>query len=264
MKFYGKTDRGKVRKENQDSFILKKTQNDFVAAVVCDGMGGENAGKLASQTASEHFMKELLEGIKTETDIGALMLRSAGKANSAVFERASVDLSCRGMGTTLVAAVVGSDGSANVINIGDSRAYLIGRGRTERVTRDHSLVEELVSRGQITPMEARTHPQKKYITRALGVEAKAECDLFTTKLYPGQVMLLCSDGLSNLFPDEELLSYYTKRRDPKAFCRTLMKAALSRKATDNVTVVVIGPAGENKISLRSPFYSSKYHSNGGC
>lgn len=256
MKFYGKTDRGKVRKENQDSFILKKAQNDFVAAVVCDGMGGENAGMLASRTASEHFMKELLEGLRTETDIGTLMLRSAGKANTAVFERASVDPACRGMGTTLVAAVVGSDGSATVINIGDSRAYLIGRGRTERVTRDHSLVEELVSRGEITSEEARVHPQKKYITRALGVEAKAECDLFTTKLNPGQVMLLCSDGLSNLLPDEEMLDYYTKRHDPKAFCRTLMKAALSRNATDNVTVVVIGSVGEKKISLRkSPFHS---------
>lgn len=240
MKFYGQTDIGKVRKENQDSFVLEKLENGIIAAVICDGMGGENAGREASRIGSAAFMEGLLPQLDGDADIDIkdAILRAAAFANSSVYSRSLEDEACRGMGTTLVGAVI-SDDRAFVFNIGDSRAYLRNGPDFRRVTRDHSLVEELVRLGKITVEEARVHPRKNLITRALGIGPEVECDLFEVEFPPKARLLLCSDGLSNMISDEELFEQCRKSREPRTLCRALMKKALSRGAPDNVTVVAV-------------------------
>ena len=145
------------------------------------------------------------------------------------------------MGTTIVGGVIKSNGKGYIINVGDSRAYLIGhRGESIRqITRDHSLVEELVEYGAITKEQAKRHPQRNVITRALGSEANVEPDFYEINLAPGDMLILCSDGLSNIVSDEEMLDYAVEYPEPEILCRALMSKALNRGARDNVTVVVI-------------------------
>ncbi len=240
MKFYGQTDKGKVRKENQDCFVLEKLDNGIVAAVICDGMGGANAGRIASESASSVFMEYLLPKLKadSEADIQKLVAGAAAYANTVVYQRSLSDVSYRGMGTTMVGAVV-RDNEATVFNIGDSRAYIRDSEGFRRMTRDHSLVEELVQIGEITSEEARVHPQKNLITRALGIGAEVKCDIFVSEFHAKERILLCSDGLSNIITDEELSEQCRKSREPRTLCHALMKKALSRGAPDNVTIVVI-------------------------
>ena len=146
-----------------------------------------------------------------------------------------------GMGTTIVGGVIKSNGKGHIINIGDSRAYLISRrGETIRqITRDHSLVEDLVEYGAITREQALTHPQRNVITRALGSDATVEADYFEFELQSGDVLLLCSDGLSNIVSDEEMQKCTSERQDPEQLCRALMHMALERGARDNVTVLAV-------------------------
>lgn len=240
MKFYGQTDKGKVRKENQDSFVLEKLDNGIVAAVICDGMGGANAGRIASESASSAFMEHLLPELEKdpEADIGKLVTEAAAYANAAVYQRSISEKACRGMGTTIVGAVV-RESEATVFNIGDSRAYIRDGADFRRITRDHSLVEELVQSGEITSEEARVHPKKNLITRALGIGPEVKCDIFVSELPAKARLILCSDGLSNMIPDNELFEQCRKSREPRTLCHALMKKALSRGAPDNVTVIAI-------------------------
>ena len=138
----------------------------------------------------------------------------------------------------MVAAVIYGD-SAYVLNVGDSRCYKITRKRMVQVTRDHSLVQDMVDRGEITPAEARTHPRRNVITRALGVNELVPCDVFTPKLQPGDMLLLCSDGLTNMLDDAEIFSCRRRNPDPLSLGRALMAEALGRGARDNVTIVII-------------------------
>jgi len=240
IRFWGLTDKGAVRAQNQDSYYLKPIGETLVAAVVCDGMGGARAGNIASalavETASAYL--ESLTGEELISAPGQCLTQAADLANQAVYHKGLHEQECRGMGTTMVAALV-TPGKAQVLNIGDSRAYRIGEEGISKVTRDHSLVEDLVHRGEITPEEARLHPQKNLITRCLGSEAKARTDLYEVELAPGEFLLLCSDGLSNTLTDQELLYEVLHGGEPENCCQRMLEIALSRGAPDNVTAVLI-------------------------
>lgn len=240
IRFWGITDRGAVRAQNQDFYYLKPVGDGTAIAIVCDGMGGARAGNVASSLAAETASR-YLESLSAEELFHAPdehLTQAAEKANEAVYHKAGREPECLGMGTTMVAAIIFEE-KAHILNIGDSRAYHIGAEGICKVTRDHSVVEDLVHRGEITPEEARLHPQKNLITRALGSEPKARTDLYEVKLKSGEFLLLCTDGLSNLLTDQEMLYEVLHGGTEGSCCRRMLDIALSRGAPDNVTAILI-------------------------
>ncbi len=232
MKIAGITHRGRVRRENQDAFYTWQGP-DCALGLVCDGMGGAQAGNVASAIAAQRFVEVLstMPGLPPQR-----MKRALELANTAVFQRSRSDPACRGMGTTLVAAFARED-EAHILNVGDSRCYRLSAEGIRQVSRDHSLVEELVALGRITAEEARVHPNRNIITRALGTEHQIRGDLFVEALAPGDRLLLCSDGLSNEVEDRELLALMAGSLEES--CQNLLQLALDRGAPDNVTVVLM-------------------------
>ena len=240
MNVFGITHRGAVRNENQDRIRYSQIGGDILTAVLCDGMGGANAGSVASTIASDTFMSHAansIDGSSTPSDMHTILTEAVNYANIKVYDRAFADFACMGMGSTLVGLLVNGK-RACVVNVGDSRAYLIGKRRITQITRDHSLVEDMVSRGKITRAQALNHPQRNIITRAIGVEASVSSDLFDIKLSSGNRILLCSDGLSNLISSEEMLLISGNNQTPEKTCEALVELALKRGAPDNVTVFV--------------------------
>ena len=240
MNIWGITDVGAVRQQNQDSYYIEQVEPDMGLGLVCDGMGGARAGNVASRLAVETF-RDTAHGQTQDQWRGepeSLLHFAAEQANQAVWYRAGIDPDCRGMGTTMVAALVIGE-TAYLLNIGDSRAYLVREDGISRITRDHSVVEDLVARGDITPEQARQHPQKNLITRALGAEEKVRADLYRQKVAPGDTLLLCSDGLINVVTDQEILYEVIHGGAHENCCRRLLDIALSRGAPDNVTVVLM-------------------------
>lgn len=236
---WGVTDKGAVRQQNQDAYYLDTTDKGVALAVVCDGMGGAKAGNIASALAVDTLVDALRsQDAAAAADPGQVLLDAAELSNSAVFYRASIDPDCRGMGTTMVAVLV-DGGEAYILNIGDSRCYLVSREGITKLTRDHSVVEDLVQRGEITPEEARLHPRKNLITRALGAEERVRADLYRQTLEEGDFLLLCSDGLSNSVTDQELLYEIVHGGAAEDCCRRLLKIAMDRGAPDNVTAVLL-------------------------
>jgi protein phosphatase len=246
MKSFGLTDKGRVRQDNQDCFIIEKCDSrDCLVLALCDGMGGAKAGGLASQLANKafvaHIYGRLTTRVKRHMDYPTVLRDACREANGVAYEYSQFDEAYSGMGTTIVGGVVKTNGSGYIINVGDSRAYLISRRyhAITQITTDHSLVEELVEYGAITKEEARVHPKKNIITRAIGTEPEVEPDYFEFTLQTSDVLLMCSDGLSNTITDEELLDYTTQYADPEQLCRALMSKALSLGAKDNVTVIAV-------------------------
>lgn len=237
---WGMTDRGIVRRENQDSCAYEiLADGDLAWGVVCDGMGGAKAGDVASKMAVEAFCAQMdqlkdLEGPPPAED---LLRAAAEDANRVVYLKAQTDEDCIGMGTTLVGLIL--QGTAlQVVNVGDSRAYRISQGSIRRITRDHSVVEDLVARGDLTPDQARYHPQKNLITRALGTSRRVKADLFQETVSPGDLLLLCSDGLVNQMTDQEICQEILAGGSPQEICQRLVKRTLDSGAPDNVTVVL--------------------------
>lgn len=241
MKFFGVTDCGKVRSENQDSLRWSSPGAELLTAVLCDGMGGAQAGRLASTMAADTFMSHAansLDESSAPADLQTILTEAVHYANARVYERAFSDYACMGMGSTLVGILVNGKRAA-VINVGDSRAYMIGKRRVAQITCDHSLVEDMVARGEITREQARSHPQRNIITRAIGVEASVAADVFDVKLHAGDRILLCSDGLSNLVSGEEMRIISGNHSEPEAVCNALLDLALKRGAPDNVSVFLV-------------------------
>lgn len=238
MKTWSMTDTGLVRKENQDAFAVR-TAFGHTLCVVCDGMGGAAGGKLASRVAVDTFSmemeKRLSPGAKPDR-LREVSVVAVALANRAVREAARNSEEYQSMGTTLVSAV-SFDGGAVIANVGDSRAYHITKERIVQVTRDHSLVEHMVERGDITAEEARRHPNRNLITRALGPDVDPECDCYTCQLLPGDFLLLCTDGLVNTVTDEEIRAEVL-RGDMETCMDRLLSISKSRGASDNVTVVL--------------------------
>ena len=239
MRVFSVSDKGPVRKENQDHGEACRLRVPRGAALlVCDGMGGANSGALASTLAAGAFLAHLKNRLSASRKNRMLlpywMREACAAANAAVYERACAEEAHAGMGTTLVAAVILGK-RAEILNVGDSRAYLI-RGETiTQLTRDHSVVAELTELGKITPEQARIHPNRNLITRAVGVDDHVEPDPYSVQLRRGDRLLLCSDGLSNTLEDDELLAVCRRSRDAAVICRTLVETAVARGAGDNVT-----------------------------
>lgn len=241
MEAWGLTDVGNVRSQNQDAFRIVELGKDALLAVVCDGMGGAKSGNVASRLASEVFSEEVKRSFSADLtpDEAEQMLCAAAKlANISVFEQSQLSEDYAGMGTTLVAALTYPRATL-VLNIGDSRAYLINADGVRCITRDHSVVEMMVQRGELTPEQAKTHPSKNLITRAVGTEETVFSDVFRVETEPEDCILLCSDGLSNQMADQEILFevVHGARRDD--CCRRLLEIAKNRGAPDNVTSVLI-------------------------
>jgi len=241
MDLWGTTDSGKVRRQNQDVFkVLYDEDRNVAVLVVCDGMGGANAGNVASALAADafmHYMGKYIEDIGVKSDIAMKMSDAVLAANRAVYDRSIQDEEHSGMGTTLTAAISTADGEV-VVNIGDSRAYHVTTSGITQVTKDHSVVEDMVSRGDLTRAEARRHPSKNLITRALGTNEDEEPDVFFLNMDQGDHLLLCSDGLSNVVLDSEILFELQSGIDVRESCEKLVETALSRGAPDNVTAVI--------------------------
>ena len=236
MNLWGVTDIGAVRNDTQDSYRMERLDEHTALAVVCDGMGGARAGNVASSTAVERFTQTLIEQHPQADGWAGALRHAVARANEEVYSISQDRPECRGMGTTLVAALA-TEETLWVVNIGDSRCYQVLDGAIRRVTRDHSLVENLVEQGEITREQARVHPQKNLITRALGVDRTVQEDLFELNNMGGY-LLLCSDGLSNIVTDEELRREVVAE-DKAGCCQRLLRLALERGAPDNVTAVLV-------------------------
>ena len=243
MNCFGLTDKGRTRPENQDSFLIEDCEKASCSILaLCDGMGGANAGGLASQLSAKAFVNHVYHHLSTFptrlSDYPRVMLEACDEANGVAWAYSQFGDHLAGMGTTLVAAVLRRNGSGYVLNVGDSRAYHLHRHTLRQISRDHSLVEELLEAGIITPEQALHHPQKNVITRALGSDQDVTADTFEVNLGPGDCLLLCSDGLSNIVPEDEITAVLNDSSTAEAACRDLMELALSRGAPDNVTIVV--------------------------
>lgn len=240
MQIWGLTDVGNVRQENQDAFSIVHFSRERALMLVCDGMGGAKSGNVASSLAVEVFVGEIRRAQKNATtpERAAQMLRDALElANKAVYEQAQLGEDYEGMGTTLVAAFLMRD-CAVIINVGDSRAYLFSKNGVKRLTTDHSIVEFMVQRGELTQEQAKNHPGKNLITRAVGTEPEVEGDIFVQKLQKDDCILLCSDGLSNEMADQEMLFEVVHGVRRSDCCQRLLNIAKNRGAPDNVTLTL--------------------------
>ncbi|MGE4548568.1 MAG: Stp1/IreP family PP2C-type Ser/Thr phosphatase [Intestinibacillus sp.] len=237
---YGKSDKGRVRPTNQDAFAIDLKPEAALIAV-CDGMGGANAGNVASKFAIESFMDVMRQSLRPQMDrsyICDVLTEGVASANRTVFDLASAQPEFRGMGTTLVGGMVTAD-SLILVNVGDSRAYRIGKNGAERLTKDHSYVEEMLRRGKLTEEAARRHPHKNLITRAVGIEPEVDCDLYEVELAADDILLLCSDGLSGLVRDEEIANLVHQARDLQSAVESLIDRALNNGGADNVTALLL-------------------------
>jgi protein phosphatase len=230
----GFTDPGRKRRRNEDSFVI-----DPPLFAVADGMGGAQAGEVASRLAAAAF-REFRDA--DDLDPQARLAAIIQEANRRIYERASEDAQVSGMGTTITAALVAADGLV-IGHVGDSRAYRLRAGKFEQLTDDHSLVADLVRSGRITPEEADTHPQRSVITRALGTDREVDVDTFTVAAEADDLFLLCSDGLTTMIDDEEIRDLVTRSGDLEQAGKGLVKAANKAGGEDNITVVLFRLSG---------------------
>ena len=241
MQYWGLTDPGCVRSQNQDTFMTEQLDRNTLLCVVCDGMGGAKSGNVASSLAAEVFVEEVRRTWNPGMDQEKIdrMLEAAVKlANFTVYDQAQQFEEFRGMGTTLVATLIQGK-SVTVVNVGDSRAYCVGRGGIRCLTVDHSLVQVMVQRGDLTPEQARTYPGKNFITRAVGTEPVVLSDLYHLDVDRGDSLILCSDGLSNMMDDQEILFEVVHGVTKEHCCQRLLDIAKNRGAPDNVTSVMV-------------------------
>lgn len=249
MFFYGITDVGKRRTANQDNFIVMRYASDVILAVVCDGMGGANGGNVASSVAATVFRDKMNDVERdnpmfygmTGDDILAALSSAAKEANRAVHQLSKTDSSLAGMGTTLVGCLV-SGVHAYVVNVGDSRLYLARDEEIKQISHDHSYVQYLVDMGKMSQEEAKNSKNKNLITRAVGTERSVESDLFTCDIKAGDMIVLCSDGLTNhVDPIEigEVVSGIKSGEDIQTACESLIASANDRGGLDNITAVIL-------------------------
>jgi len=241
MQSWGLTDPGCVRKQNQDAYRIEQLDRSTLLCVVCDGMGGAKSGNVASTLAVEVFVDEITSswtpGMDSER-IDQMLLGAVKLANFTVYDQAAQFEEFSGMGTTLVAALI-QDNRATLVNVGDSRVYGINRNGIHLLTKDHSLVQMMVDRGDLTPEVAKSYPGKNLITRAVGTEPVVLCDLYHKEVNKGDYLLLCSDGLSNVMDDQEILFEVVHGVNKERCCQRLLSIAKNRGAPDNVTSVLV-------------------------
>ncbi len=242
LRSYAITDIGRRRKLNQDYIYSSETPvgNLPNVFIVADGMGGHNAGDFASR----YTVETIVEEIRTSSEKNPVLLfgKAIEKANANTRKKASEDLALMGMGTTVVVATC-MEGSLEVANVGDSRLYLVNE-KIEQVTVDHSLVEEMIQMGGLDRITARTHPDKNIITRAIGARDAIEADFFSMELESGDILLLCSDGLTNMVEDEVIYRILKNGGSLKERAEKLVRVANDNGGKDNISVIIIEPLAD--------------------
>lgn len=240
MIFVGNTDIGKLRTENQDDFDYGSFDDETSWAIVCDGMGGANGGHLASNMVVDIVSKKIKLCYKKAMQVHSfenIFLSSIVTANVCVYDRAYFDEELKGMGTTIVAAMV-KNSAVCFAHVGDSRIYKISGNTITQLTKDHSLAQEMLDSGQITPEEFENYPRKNIITRAIGVSEKVDIDFGFTDLLPGEALILCSDGLSGLLSADDILNVY-QNTEFSSLADRYIHLANEKGGYDNITVVIM-------------------------
>ena len=239
MKVYSITDTGALREMNQDFCFASDTPvgNLENLYIVADGMGGNKAGDYASRYTTQRLVASVSRNAKKEPV--RIIKEAIEKANELLLQEANEDIDKQGMGTTLVAATI-FQGRLVVANVGDSRLYIVNEG-IRQITRDHSYVEEMVRLGKVDKSQARVHPDKNIITRAIGATADIEADFFEVELQEGDKILLCTDGLTNMVEDEKILDIIRSRESIQEACESLVELANHNGGRDNITVMLIEP-----------------------
>ena len=230
---------GYVRKCNEDSFFIPVEGHALALMMVADGMGGHNAGDVASRLAVYVVSRHIEEGIAAligPEEAPELIRNALTAANETIYAQSKAKDALSGMGTTLT-LVLFYEGTAYIAHVGDSRGYLVRDQRAIQITRDHSLIQELMDNGRITKEEMASHPQKNVITRSLGTEAYIEIDMYKVSIKPGDLFLLCSDGLIHYIDPEAYFSEENLKMSAASIAETLGSAALEMGGVDNITVV---------------------------
>lgn len=246
MKYYGITDRGLIRKNNQDSYVIASNEARDVFAIVADGIGGNLGGDIASRMAVSHFSKAFSEtgSFRSESQVKAWVEKQVEKANTEIYQYGQKRPALKGMGTTLCGALI-TRHAVYIVNIGDSRAYAWWNdGRMTQLTMDHTLLNDMLMHGELTREEAENFPRKNVLTNALGVWESVKCDI---NVHQEQIdgLLLCSDGLHGYVSEEHIMSIVMNHdMDPTLRGRKLLKAALDTGGFDNITIVLIDLEGE--------------------
>jgi serine/threonine protein phosphatase PrpC len=235
------TDVGQVRGHNEDAYLI----DDRLGLVaVADGMGGHQAGEVASATA--------LEALRAAVTSGEGIRDAVTAANEAVYDKSTTDERLHGMGTTLTAGTLAAGGTLLLGHVGDSRAYVLHDGELRRLTTDHSLVEELIQAGELTEAEAEADPRRSMITRALGIEPGVDVDLYPTPLVSGDRLVLCSDGLTGMVSDSDIHRVLTTELDPTAAAQRLVDAANAAGGIDNITTLVVDVVDDDEPTAAVP------------
>ena len=241
MQYWALTDPGVARSQNQDTYLIENLDKNTLLCVVCDGMGGAKSGNVASTLAADVFTQEVKRSWSADMDPERLeqMLQGAVKlANFTVYDQAQQFEEFNGMGTTLVALLIQGK-KATIVNVGDSRAYMVDDHGISQITTDHSLVQMMISRRELTPEKAKFYPGKNLITRAIGTEPQVMCDIYHRKVSKGMSFLLCTDGLSNVMDDQEILFEVMHGQEKAQCCEHLLDIVKKRGAPDNVTGVMV-------------------------
>lgn len=243
MQIFSKTDAGKIRTDNQDAYLAGKLTDEIVFAVVCDGMGGANAGRLAGETAVKLISEYIIKSFRKNMNSSQVMkmLRSAIiNANIEIYDMALKKPELKGMGTTAVVVVVIGE-TAVIAHVGDSRAYLVGEDITQ-ITTDHSIVQSLIESGKLSPEDAKFHPRKNVITRAIGAEEDVAVDCEETTIKSGETLLICTDGLTNSVEIKDIHKVF-ETTDIPSVAEELVNLANASGGKDNITVVTLTQEG---------------------
>ena len=249
MKYYGITDRGLIRRNNQDSYVIASNEARDVFAIVADGIGGNLGGDIASRMAVSYLSRVFAEtkGFKSHHEVKEWVEKEIDRCNTEIFTYGQKRPALKGMGTTLCGAII-TKNAIYIINIGDSRAYAWWKdGRMTQLTMDHTLVNDMLMHGELTPEEAENFPRKNVVTNALGVWESVKCDIDVHQ-EPIDGLLLCSDGLHGYVAEEHIKAIVSNRTmDPTLRGRKLLKAALDTGGYDNITIVLIDLEGEGSL-----------------
>ena len=257
---FGETNPGRKRRRNEDAFVCEPP-----IFAVADGMGGAQAGEVASSLAATALSGALVGHERVAAaDAEPTVAELIHEANRRVHQRATSDAAASGMGTTMTVALVGIGDTVTIGHVGDSRAYLLRDETLEQLTDDHSLVAELVRRGEISPAEAAVHPQRSVITRALGTEPDVEVDVFSVQAQSGDLFLLCSDGLSTMVDAETIAEVVSRRRDDlQSATRELIRTANDAGGDDNITVVLFEIDSDGTPTVVAPEEADTLHPEDG-
>ncbi|HEO8422522.1 TPA: Stp1/IreP family PP2C-type Ser/Thr phosphatase [Yersinia enterocolitica] len=234
------TDKGKVRQHNEDSGAIIRNSSGQRLAIVADGMGGHRAGDVASSLTVEKLTElwAMVEEIKTADEAENWLKTNILEVNQYVFDYASTHPECEGMGTTII-GVISTENFSTIAHVGDSRCYLYNEDGFKQITEDHSLVNELVRMGQISKEDAEHHPRKNVVLRALGTDAQLDIDVMTIMFEEGDIIFICSDGLSNKVTDQQIKEVLEKENTLEEKASTLIETANINGGEDNITVVIL-------------------------